>query len=291
MLQLLFQNLILLMLISIEHTVVESRVGGHSAKRKSRGSPITFINFPTFLCVSFFIFTFGFSGIYLTVCCFFSAVPTLNRVVQISLRKLTKEEIEGRAWTITSPSTVGSTSFVKQEEELAEASVKNEETDDDASSSSDEDYEEKPVRSKSNKSQKYKYVGLKMKEEDGRFRCMTGDCPERKRSFRNLGHLREHYLEDHQSDADKPFHCNFCQKRFGCKGILTKHTRLCKKNEKNIHDKVNKGEDKLFRKYPGMKVKKENGRHFCLNCADDDKVRSFLHFNHLREHFMQDHLR
>ena len=70
-------------------------------------------------------------------------------------------------------------------------------------------------------------VDVPLKEEDGRFFCLSGDCESKNQSFQWLSGLREHFFEKHATEDQKLFTCQLCNKKFGTNGLRNKHHKLC----------------------------------------------------------------
>ncbi len=66
-------------------------------------------------------------------------------------------------------------------------------------------------------------VDIPMREEGGRFHCLSGDCEIKKTSFLYIGGLREHYFDKHAREDEKYFPCNHCGENFGTNGLRNRH--------------------------------------------------------------------
>ena len=69
-------------------------------------------------------------------------------------------------------------------------------------------------------------VDIPMKEENGRFYCLTGECEEKGQSFQWINGLREHFMDKHAPEDLKSFSCQFCGKMFGTNALRNKHEDL-----------------------------------------------------------------
>ncbi len=67
-----------------------------------------------------------------------------------------------------------------------------------------------------------------MKEENGRFYCLSGDCEKKNTSFQYSYGLREHYFDKHATEEEKLIPCNVCELKFGTKSLRNRH-------HKNLH--------------------------------------------------------
>ena len=69
-------------------------------------------------------------------------------------------------------------------------------------------------------------IDMPMKEENGRFYCLTDDCIAKGQSFQYVNGLRDHYMEKHATEDQKCFPCNFCGKLFGTNALKNKHQHI-----------------------------------------------------------------
>jgi len=71
-------------------------------------------------------------------------------------------------------------------------------------------------------------VNVPMREVNGRFHCLSGDCEIKNTSFTYYSGLREHYFDKHAREDEKFFPCNICGENFGTNGLRNRH-------HKNFH--------------------------------------------------------
>jgi len=69
-------------------------------------------------------------------------------------------------------------------------------------------------------------IDMPMKEENGRFYCLTDDCVAKGQSFQYVNGLRDHFMEKHATEDQKCFPCNFCGKLFGTNALKNKHQHI-----------------------------------------------------------------
>lgn len=67
---------------------------------------------------------------------------------------------------------------------------------------------------------------MPMREEQGRYLCLSGDCAERGQSFQWINGFREHFMDKHASEDLKHFPCRFCGKLFGTNGLKNRHESM-----------------------------------------------------------------
>ena len=88
-------------------------------------------------------------------------------------------------------------------------------------------HDKKSARPRSHKPHmKAPKIDMPMKEENGRFYCLTGDCQAKGQSFQWIYGLKEHFMEKHATEDVKKFSCQFCSKKFGTNALRNKHEDL-----------------------------------------------------------------
>ncbi len=137
-------------------------------------------------------------------------------------------------------------------------------------------------------------VDIPMREEDGRFHCLSGDCEIKKTSFQYVGGLREHYFDKHAREDEKFFPCNRCGEIFGTNGLRNRHHKYVHPDEplqfdvafpfaKPVHECT------ICKQDLGSRAKLEE--HVRLHHSDQERPfichecgKTFKHNNNLRDH-------
>jgi KRAB domain-containing zinc finger protein len=177
-----------------------------------------------------------------------------------------------------------------------------------------ENFDEQDPSSKENDGEVLPAVEMPMREENGRFYCLSGDCAVKKQSSKWLRGFKEHFMEKHAPENLKTFGCKFCNELFASSGIRNKHQKVhfpkddsdplesreetdlltplvCLK-ETDIEVKVNtnKSSDLSQSQSNEIPMREENGRFFCLS-GDCEQTggRSFNWLGGLKEHYNKVH--
>jgi KRAB domain-containing zinc finger protein len=64
---------------------------------------------------------------------------------------------------------------------------------------------------------------MPMREENGRFYCLTDDCVAKRQSFQYANGLKDHFMDKHATEEQKNFQCRYCGKMFGTNALKNKH--------------------------------------------------------------------
>ena len=167
--------------------------------------------------------------------------------------------------------------------------------------------DDQDTSSKANDSEVLPGVETPMIEANGRFYCLSGDCPSKKRSSKFLRGFKEHFMEKHAPEHLKTFGCKFCSEFFASSGIRNRHQKVHLADQVETKQETDLLTPVVCLKEADVEVKdqradlskstnsdvpmrEENGRFYCLSGdCEETGGRSFKLLSGLTEHFNKVH--